>query len=182
LGNLGDIRVFHGLRLKLGQQTLHIDHLILHRYGFVLLENIAMMLELQVNTLGEWTHVYCGAPLRIPSPLIQAERKLKKLHSFLEPHASALRSVERAQQLYFYPLAFEKLVVMSGEAKLQLPHGVKVPEFVDEDRLVQRLRSLVAEQSRKARRTLGYKTKGLELSDTELYKISAFLRNQHEPK
>jgi hypothetical protein len=181
LMNLGDLRVFNGLRLVQGHHVTHLDHLVLHRYGFILLENVSMMLELSVNARGEWTHIYCDAPLRIPSPLLQVERKLKRLHSLLESYAPTLRC-ERGQQFYFYPLCFHKLVVVADDVKLEIPRGTKLPELVKASHLPRSLQSMAAESRRKARATLGYKAKGLELSDSELYKISAFLRSQHEPK
>jgi hypothetical protein len=186
LMDLSDLRVFNGLRLmsNLDNQSQHaftLDHLVLHRHGFIVVENAAMMLELNVNGVGEWTHIYCDAPLRIPSPLLQVERKLKRLHSFLEPHAPVLRR-ENTQQFYFYPLTYHKLVVLADDVKLQTPRGMTLPDLVKASHLPKKLQMLAAESRRKAKATLGYKSKGLELSETELYKISAFLRNQHEPK
>jgi hypothetical protein len=181
LADLPDLRVFNGLRLVQGQHAFTLDHLVLHRYGFILLENASMMLELDVNTRGEWTHVYCDAPLRIPSPVLQVERKLKRLHSFLEPHAPALRR-DNGNQFYFYPLRFHKLVVLADDVRLQIPRGVTLPDLLKVNQLPRKLQMVAAESKRKAKATLGYKAKGLELSDSELYKISAFLRSQHEPK
>jgi hypothetical protein len=181
LMDLPELRVFSGLRLLQGQHTFTIDHLVLHRHGFIVIENAAMMLELSVNALGEWTHVYCDAPLRIPSPHVQLERKLKRLHSFLEPHAPALRR-DNAQQFYFYPLTYHKLVVLADDVKLQIHRGMTLPDLVKASQLPRKVQALAAESRRKAKATLGYKAKGLELSDSELYKISAFLRSQHEPR
>jgi hypothetical protein len=181
LMGLPDLRVFSGLRLLQGQHAFTLDHLVLHRHGFIVIENAAMMLELSVNALGEWTHVYCDALLRIPSPQVQLERKLKRLHSFLEPHASVLRQ-ENNKQFYFYPLRYHKLVVLADEVKLQVPRGVTFPDLVKASQLPRKVQSLAAESRRKAKATLGYKAKGLELSESELYKISAFLRAQHEPR
>lgn len=181
LVDLPDLRIFSGLRLVQGQHAFTIDHLVLHRHGFIVIENAAMMLELSVNTMGEWTHVYGNAPLRIPSPQVQLERKLKRLHSFLEPHATVLRR-DNGQQFYFYPLAYHKLIVLADEAKLQMPRGLTLPDLVKANQLPRKVQALAAESRRKAKATLGYKAKGLELSDSELYKISAFLRSQHEPK
>jgi hypothetical protein len=181
LAQLPDLRVFSGLRFVQGHHAFTLDHLILHRYGFIVVENAAMMLELEVNVRGEWVHTYCDAPLRIPSPVLQVERKLKRLHSWLEPQAPVLRR-EHSQQFYFYPLTFHKLVVLADDVKLQVPRGMTFPELVKVNQLPRKVQTLAAESRRKAKATLGYKAKGLELSESELYKISAFLRSQHEPK
>lgn len=181
LAGLPDVRVFNGLRLVQGQHVFTLDHLILHRHGFIVIENVAMMLELAVNARGEWLHTYCDAPLRIPSPVLQVERKLKRLHSFLEPHASVLRR-ENGQQFYFYPLTFHKLIVLADDVRLQVPRGMTFPDLVKANQLPRKVQTLAAESRRKAKATLGYKAKGLELSETELYKISAFLRSKHEPQ
>jgi hypothetical protein len=181
LMDLPDLRVFSGLRLVQGQHAFTLDHLVLHRHGFIVIENAAMMKGLSVNTMGEWTHTYCDAPLRIPSPQVQVERKLKRLHSFLEGRANVLRC-ENSQQFYFYPLTYHKLVVLADDVKLQVPKGMMLPEVVKVSHLPRKLQTLAAESRRKAKATLGYKAKGLELSDSELYKISAFLRAQHEPR
>jgi Nuclease-related domain len=181
LMDLSDLRVFSGLRLLQGQHAFTLDHLLLHRHGFIVIENAAMMKGLSINVMGEWTHLYGDAPLRIPSPQVQLERKLKRLHSFLEPHASVLRH-ENTQQFYFYPLSYHKLVVLADDVKLQVPRGLTLPDVVKASQLTKKVQMLAAESRRKAKATLGYKAKGLELSDSELFKISAFLRNQHEPK
>jgi hypothetical protein len=181
LKDLPDLRVFSDLRLVQGQHAVTLDHLVLHRHGFIVIENAAMMLELSVSALGEWTHLYGNAPLRIPSPQVQLERKLKRLHSFLESHANVLRR-ESNQQFYFYPLTYHKLIVLADTVKLHVPRNLTIPEAVKARQLPRKVQALVAESRRKAKATLGYKAKGLELSDSELYKISAFLRSQHEPR
>jgi Nuclease-related domain len=181
LMDLSDLRVFNGLRLVQGQHAFTLDHLVLHRHGFIVIENAVMMLELNVNVMGEWTHIYCDAPLRIPSPLLQVERKLKRLHSVLEPHAPVLRR-ENTQQFYFYPLTYHKVVVLADDVKLQAPREMSLPDLVKVNQLPRKLQAIAAESRRKAKATLGYKAKGLELSESELYKISAFLRSKHEPK
>jgi hypothetical protein len=170
LKDLPDLRVFSDLRLVQGQHAVTLDHLVLHRHGFIVIENAAMMLELSVSALGEWTHIYSNAPLRIPSPQVQLERKLKRLHSFLEGHASVLRR-ESSQQFYFYPLTYHKLIVLADNVKLHVPRNLMIPEAVKAGQLPRKVQALVAESRRKAKATLGYKAKGLELSDSELYKI-----------
>ena len=50
-----DIFVFNDLRFSYQGEYSQIDHLILHRFGFVLIESKSIYGEVKVNAQGEWS-------------------------------------------------------------------------------------------------------------------------------
>ena len=71
-----------------------IDHLVVHRWGMFIIESKSVSEEVRVrpdDTRGdEWSRVYQGKELGIPSPIRQAARQSEFLRTFLEWHREEL--------------------------------------------------------------------------------------------
>src|SRR6266571_4206830 len=63
-----NMRVFHGLRLERDGDAAQIDHLILHRYGMIIVESKSVTTRIKTNELGEWTRWFNGGAKGMPSP------------------------------------------------------------------------------------------------------------------
>ncbi len=64
-------------------ETAQIDHLVVHRTGFIIIESKSIYGEVKVNELGEWSRSYKGVWSGMSSPLIQAELQQDLLKQFL---------------------------------------------------------------------------------------------------
>ena len=181
LNNKGhsSVRIFNGLRLEFGQHAVQFDHILLHRYGFIIIENRAEQTDFMVNTLGDWTQFYRQAPLRIASPMIQGERKAKVLQTYLEHHRTLLRT-QYPKPLRFN-LSFDYIVVLNESQHLETVPGFILPQVVKSDYLVGYIEQLIRERRKAAYGVWGLKSAELELDVQEQYKITALLRTRHQP-
>ena len=174
------IRLFHGFRLDNGSYAVQFDHLIVHQYGVILIENRAEPADVRVNPLGEWTQIYNAAELRISSPVTQGERKLGYLKSFLEENIS-LFLPNRKTTAVFSPLPFDMLIAISDEGEFSTAPGMNMPRVCRSADTAKRLISLIEQQRNAAKKRLGlgyHKEK--MLSGDEVFKVTSFLRAQHK--
>ncbi|MFG6159477.1 nuclease-related domain-containing protein [Halomonas sp. 1390] len=72
-GEHKQIHVINDLRLEHRGERAQIDHLILHPYGFIIVESKSIVGEVTVNAAGEWSRSYQGNWMGMPSPIRQAE-------------------------------------------------------------------------------------------------------------
>ena len=72
------ILVFHDLRFKDDTgDSAQIDHLILHPYGFIVIESKSVSTGVKVNRQGEWVRFWDRQPQGMPSPVQQTETQCK---------------------------------------------------------------------------------------------------------
>ena len=50
-----DILVLNGIRLKSHDHSTQIDHLIIHRYGMIIIESKSAVGTIEINDHGEWS-------------------------------------------------------------------------------------------------------------------------------
>ena len=68
-----NILVLNDYRFTYNGETAQIDHLVVHRAGFIIIESKSIYGEVKVNDHGEWSRSFKGQWTGIPSPIIQAE-------------------------------------------------------------------------------------------------------------
>jgi hypothetical protein len=81
-----NLAVIHDLRLRLGDQTAQIDHLVMHRAqaSIWVLETKNHSGRLTCDEHGDWTVWRGRKPQNIPSPLRQASRQCRLLEMWLK--------------------------------------------------------------------------------------------------
>jgi hypothetical protein len=173
------VRVFNGIRLEFGQHAIQFDHILMHRYGFIVIENRAEQSDFMVNSMGEWTQIYHGSGLRIPSPMAQGERKAKALQAFLEHHRTLLR--HQCPKARGFNMAFDYIVVLNEAQELEVAPGLVMPQVVKSDYLLGYIEQLIQLRRKTAYNLWGLKSPELELEIQEQYKITALLRTRHQP-
>ena len=97
-----EVQVLHDLRIVDPQQPEHdgspgvcqIDHLIVHRWGLVIVESKSVTEEVHVRPDGtggdEWSRVYRGKETGMASPIRQAARQRDFLRKYLQRHRTEL--------------------------------------------------------------------------------------------
>ena len=78
--------VFNNLRFEKAGDACQIDHLVLHRYGMVIIESKSVTTRVEVNELGEWKRWFNNDWQGMPSPILQAKRQGKFLKDYLEDY------------------------------------------------------------------------------------------------
>lgn len=96
------VLVLHQLRIEDPDQpeqdgsagVCQIDHLVVHRWGFFLVESKSVTEEVQVRSDGdggdEWSRTFRGKQIGMPSPISQASRQSEFLRALLQRHRSEL--------------------------------------------------------------------------------------------
>ena len=117
-----DYRVFHGLRVERGEEAAQIDHLVLHRYGLVLVESKAIVESVHINEHGEFTRWFKRRPQGMPSPLAQAKRQAELLRELLNEQKHNLRRIVRVgpfkKQAEFSEKRFRVIAAISDRGHL----------------------------------------------------------------
>ncbi|MFC2991390.1 nuclease-related domain-containing protein [Halomonas tibetensis] len=73
-----------------GGERAQIDHLVIHPYGFIIIESKSIVGEVQVNAEDEWSRSYKGNWSGIASPIRQAELQQEVLKALLRNHVEKL--------------------------------------------------------------------------------------------
>ena len=82
--------IIHDLRLSDGKYNAQIDHLIIHRYGFVIVESKSIKGSVLVNSDREWARSIGNKWEGMPSPVKQVQMQYKMLNAVLERSAPQL--------------------------------------------------------------------------------------------
>tara|TARA_R110000737_G_scaffold314771_1_gene324635 strand:- start:365 stop:1369 length:1005 start_codon:yes stop_codon:yes gene_type:complete len=82
--------VFNDIKLTHNNETAQIDHLIVHTFGFILIESKSITGEVTVNKYEEWSRSYNDKWNGMPSPIKQVELQKDLLKKLLRDHDSVL--------------------------------------------------------------------------------------------
>ena len=146
-----DVFVIHGLRLEDVNQPEHdgstgacqIDHLIVHRRGFFVIESKSVTEEVRVRPDGsggdEWSRVYRSREMGMPSPIRQAQRQAEFLRAFLHQHGEELlgkfrfglrtigKLVAGSDQRTFLAAPIQLMIAVSDKGQIKRMAGWKEP-------------------------------------------------------
>ncbi|ALO34605.1 hypothetical protein CMT41_07655 [Colwellia sp. MT41] len=82
--------VFNDIKLNHNNETAQLDHLIVHTFGFILIESKSITGEVTVNKYEEWSRSYNGKWSGMSSPIKQVELQKDLLKKLLRDHDSTL--------------------------------------------------------------------------------------------
>jgi hypothetical protein len=113
-----DLRLFKNLRISFDEFNAQIDHLILHKHGFVVVESKSIHGELRVNDCGEWERSFKGAWYGIASPIQQATLQIEALKRALRSQDSVLLAKWLGMQKGFGGRRYDVLIAISSSARV----------------------------------------------------------------
>ncbi|MDY6928088.1 MAG: nuclease-related domain-containing protein [Pseudomonadota bacterium] len=123
-----DVEVFNDLQIVVDGESAQIDHLILHKYGFIIVESKSVKGEVNVNAHGEWSRSYQGKWFGIPSPIQQAENQQKILKMYLKSRDKDLLGKLLGLQKGFGGRTYDVLVALSSSALIRRD---EIPEDIN---------------------------------------------------
>ncbi|WP_254276933.1 nuclease-related domain-containing protein [Halomonas sp. 3H] len=126
-GDSEQVRIIHDLMIEHGGERAQIDHLVIHPYGFILIESKSIVGEVQVNAEGEWSRSYRGNWTGMPSPIRQAELQKDLLHALLSNNLARLLGKLLGIQTKLGGRDWQTLCAVSSTAIL---HREKMPKSV----------------------------------------------------
>lgn len=83
-------RVLNSLSLPVDKPNSKIDHLIIHRAGFILIQSQSIRGKVQVNERGEWVHSANDNWYEMPSPVMTAMSTMDAFEEMLHEHRMIL--------------------------------------------------------------------------------------------
>jgi len=177
-----NLRVFNGVRLEREGDAAQVDHLILHRWGMVIVESKSVTSRVEINERGEWTREWNGRPKGMASPVLQARRQGDFLRRSLEDAAEGmLTRILGLVQASFTNMPIDVLVAISDDGIIQQPKDGGQEAVCKADQVPGRVRTVV-DSHRRAASLFSFNTKGgYQLSEAEVVRIAEFLMAEHKP-
>lgn len=180
-----DVLVLNGIRLKSDDDSAQIDHLIIHKYGMVIVESKSAVGTIAINERNEWIRSEYNRGMA--SPVLQGERQasfLKKYldHSGLEPPHDRFRSL--AGMITFSHVPVDVLVAISDTGILK-PHPTVNTDVVHKADVVPGKVQQVIDGYRKRDSlwTADLLTpRPLKLSSGLMHEIAKLLKERHVPR
>ena len=172
--------VFNNLRLEKAGDACQIDHLILHRYGMIIIESKSVTTRVEVNQLGEWKRWFNNAWQGMPSPILQAQRQGKFLKDYLKDHVETLlNKMLFGMQSQFTKMPIDILVAISDSGIINRPKNDKLDIVCKADHIPDKVKAIA----------MGYRKKNIllslnapyELAKDEIARISQFLLIHNRP-
>ena len=146
-----DIFVLNDIRLVDPEQPEHdgkpgvcqIDHLVLHRWGAIIVESKSVTDEVAVQDDGsggdEWTRKFRGREQGFPSPIQQARRQGEFLRAFLQSHKDKLvgrfapgirilaKAIHGSDQRGFAKMPIQIMIAVSDGGKIRRVNSWREP-------------------------------------------------------
>ena len=178
------VRVFNDLRLERDGEFAQIDHLLLHKHGFVIIESKSVHDAVAVDQHGEWRRRVRGRWQGMPSPIEQARRQGELLRALLNDHAETLLTkVLGVLQSRFGLCPMDLIVAVSDEGTIERK-GKGPSEVVNADQAPGAARDIMRRHAKASR--LLTKADGAwgmyTFKSGELDRLKSFLLDRHTPK
>jgi hypothetical protein len=177
-----DFLVFNDIRVERNGEIAQIDHLILHRWGTIIIESKSVTSRVKINEREEWSRYWDGRDRGMASPVLQAKRQADLLRRLLDDHAADLvGKILGLLQVRFGSMPIDLLVAISDDGVIQRTKKNPLPEVMKADQISERVKQLVA-QHKKDSSPLNFKSDtAYTLSVAEVEKIRIFLLAKHKP-
>jgi transcription elongation factor Elf1 len=179
-----DILVLNGIRLKSDDDSAQIDHLIIHRYGMVIIESKSAVGTIKIHDHGEWSRA--GYDKGMASPVEQAQRQAVFLRSYLnrsglKPPHDVWKSLIR--EITYDHVPVDVLVAISDTGIIDRPHDLKIKEVHKADMIPATVREIIAHYKKLDNPfSLTLTATPLKISPELMMDIARFLRRSHVPR
>ena len=165
-GKSEEIDVLNYLRVGSGTAVAHVDHLVLHPYGLLIVERENLTGRVQIKDDGQWLRVRDGDTTEMRSPITRAYLRALSLKAFLDKNVK--------QKGFFERVELDILVAVPDTNAIQWPTMGPLAEVCNSDQVHERVVQRVMQCRRMA------SAPGL-LTPSERRRLAEFLRSLHRP-
>jgi len=176
-----DIFVINDLRLEMNDDVAQIDHLIVHRFGFTIVESKSVTSKISINEFGEWTRHYPKYTRGMPSPVNQAKRQADFLKNFLMARSEHLLRKKLVFKTSIADLKFDVLVAISDSGIINRAKNTEIPEVHKADQVTETINDFLSVYVGENKSLLSLKV-NYNLADDSMDKITTYLLQSHKPK
>lgn len=165
-GKSEEIDVLNYLRVSSGDVVTHVDHLLLHPYGLLVVERDNLSGRVQIKDDGQWVRWRDDRPAEMRSPITRAYLRALSLKAFLDKNVK--------QKGFFDAIELDILVAVPDTGSIQWPTTGPLAEVCNADQVHERVTQRVA-QCRRAATVSGV------LTSSERRRLGEFLCSLHRP-
>jgi len=182
-----DICIVNDLRLVDDKDSAQIDSLIIHPFGFIIIELKSVTQKIKVNKLGEWTRIHDGKEMGIASPIEQAKRQKKFLINYLNQHAKKIldKNSSLLDRLIsdnsYDKLKFDILVAISSSGII-IRDGAKDDNILKSEFIPEKIESLISKYEKESNSIFPLKKSSYKLDNKTILEIAKFLARSHKKK
>lgn len=140
-GESKDVFVFNDLKIERNGEVSQIDHLVLHRFGFAIIESKSITGTVYVNKHGEFVREHGRNRKGMKSPIVQAKMQQDTLSKLLNDHKEQLRRkvLFGIHQARFGDERFAVYVAVADQGEI-VRTGIDPPELFKADSIVEAIR------------------------------------------
>lgn len=117
-GSNDNYRILNNLKIEVNGFNSQIDHLIIYKAGFIIVESKSIQGAVRVNSLGEWERSYKDEWFGISSPVQQAAVQIDNLKGLLRENSSQLLGKILGLQQSFGLRQYKTVIAISSSARL----------------------------------------------------------------
>lgn len=161
-----DVFVLNGIRLERDGDAAQMDHLVLHRYGVIVVESKSVAGKVQLKDDGQWIRWYGKESTGMASPVTQAKLQVRFMRDYLNLYAKP--------QGVFDRYAFDVQVAISDSGVILWPTTGSLLEVCKADQVAERIESRIAELEKMSNAPAS-------MTAAHLSKIADFLCAEHKP-
>lgn len=112
-------KVLSNVRINVDGYNSQIDHLVIYKGGFIVIESKSVKGSVRVNALGEWERSYKNQWYGIPSPIQQALAQIVSLKQILRGNSDGLLDTLMGMRKGFGGRRYHCVVAVSSSARLE---------------------------------------------------------------
>ncbi|KJY90544.1 nuclease [Vibrio neptunius] len=171
-----NVLIFHDLRFEHKGEAAQIDHLVVYKKGFIVIESKSIKGTVTVNEQLEWQRTVRGQWIGMPSPITQASIQAELLKNLLNDHADTLLVKILGLQGYFGGRCWDTLCAASNDAIIDRAHipSKLSQQIVKAEGIPLRVKEIIAQHSNVLKPNPSF-------NSNELNNIKYFLLAEHKP-
>jgi hypothetical protein len=182
-GDAQDILVLNGIRLESGGDSAQIDHLIIHKYGMIIVESKSVFGSIKINEYGEWLRL--EYKIGMASPVEQAKRQATFLKKYL--NESGLKLPHDAFKSVFHKITFNNipidiLVAISDTGIINRPKTLQTDNIYKADMITGKVKEIIENYKKQDNiLNLNLKPTPLKITPETMIDIALLLKKKHTP-
>lgn len=178
-----NVLVLNGIRLESNGDTAQIDHLIIHKYGMVIIESKSVYGTIEINEHNEWHRA--GSAIGMRSPIEQAKMQATFLKKYLGK--SKLKPSQGIIESLFHDATFENvhidvLVAISDTGIIQRPKNTSDDNIYKADMITGKVKEIIDDyKSRDTLFSFDSNSVPMTLCADDRKEIAKYLVKSHTP-
>ncbi len=164
-GKSEEVDVLNHLRVRSGEAMAHVDHLVLHPYGLLVVDRTSLQGRVAIQEDGQWVRLQPdGGSTEMRSPITRAYLRALSLKALLDKNVR--------QKGFFDGMELDILVAVPDDAQITWPSQGALAEVCSFDKVHERIKQRI-QQCRNAASVSG------PLNAAERQRLAIFLRSLH---